>query len=442
MWLRLELRRRWRALLVLALLVALSTGVVLTAVAGARRGDSAGPRLLARTLPADAVALPNQPGFDWAPIRALPEVAALSTFPVFTPAVAGIPPESAGFPPADDQFMNTIERPVVLAGRLADPARVDESVVTANFVRSYGLGIGDTVTYRLYTPESADTAGDASIPPPPDGPSVASTIVGVVRSPWLSDPVGAPGGIVPSAGLYAQYTPNILGTGNTTQFVNALVRLRGGEADLPLFRADLARITGRTDIDVWNQADLYRKLQKTDTFEAGSLLAFGIAALAAAIVLVGQAAARYSAAALADLGVLRALGMSPRLAVTTAAAGPGLQGEPHADDHRHRQAEPRRTRSGSGAPTSSRASSGSTGRTSGRRSPRCRSSPPTRRWPAPTTRGSPWPPSVAPDRSRARPRSTPTTRWGRRSPRCSPRGGWPRPTARSCSVPRRPRPRG
>jgi hypothetical protein len=118
-WLRLESRRRWRSLLVLALLVALATTAVIASVAGARRGQTAYDRLPARTLPATIAVLPNQPGFDWSKIRALPEVSVLTTFVISGFVVDGYPEADVGFPPADSQIMRTIERPVVFSGRVA-----------------------------------------------------------------------------------------------------------------------------------------------------------------------------------------------------------------------------------------------------------------------------------------------------------------------------------
>ena len=124
-WLRLDTRRRWRSLTVLGLLIALSAGTVLGAIAAARRGDTAVGRLLARTLPATATVLPNQAGFDWDKIRALPEVTALTTFAVAGYGIKGLPDAiaSEGFPPGDDAVMRTIERPVMLQGRMFDPRR-------------------------------------------------------------------------------------------------------------------------------------------------------------------------------------------------------------------------------------------------------------------------------------------------------------------------------
>src|SRR5690348_18419182 len=130
-WLRLDTRRRWRSLTALGLLIALSAGTVLGAIAAARRGDTALGRLLDRTLPATVTVLPNQPGFDWNRIRALPEVAVLSEFPVNgTPFVLTCCPDaSVGFAPIGDDFTRTIERPTLLSGHLFDPGRADEVLV-------------------------------------------------------------------------------------------------------------------------------------------------------------------------------------------------------------------------------------------------------------------------------------------------------------------------
>lgn len=327
-WLRIELRRRWRSLLVLAVLIAVCAGTVFTAVAGARRGATAIDRLLDQTLPATAVVSPFQPGFDWTVVRALPEVEAVTTYPFFTGfGIKEAPGHSqAAFPfvPADGHAMRMIESPVVLDGRLADPLRADEAVVTANFVTSYHRGVGDNVTLQLSRPEErdADLAGKLALNRV-SGPQVQVRIVGVVRSPWFSDDAGGTGKLIPSAGLFAQYRENLAGSTGAAP-VHALVRLRGGESDLPRFLTDLAQATGRPDIDVANRANFVRHLRDVLGFESAALLAFGIAVLVAGVVLVGQAIARYATGTVADLQALRASGMTFGQAALTAAAGPLL----------------------------------------------------------------------------------------------------------------------
>jgi hypothetical protein len=325
-WLRLDARRRWRSLTVLALLVALATATVLAAAAGARRGQTAYDRLWARTLPATATVLPNQPGFDWAKIRALPEVTALTEFPVtFGFGLPCCPDASTGFPPADDEMLRTIERPVILAGRVLDPHRLDEVVVTPQFQASNGKGVGDTLVLRLASPQQVNVGYDGSTPP--RGPVIRARIVGVGRSPFGSANVEGPGqkgSVLASPALFAHYRANILGTTGQT-YLNALVRLKGGSAAIPAFRKDLAKVTGRPDIDVWNNwVDFGGPVRRLTGYEAACLLAFAAAALLAAIFLVGQSVARYTSATMADLQILRAVGMTPRQVVASAAAPPFL----------------------------------------------------------------------------------------------------------------------
>lgn len=228
------------------------------------------------------------------------------------------------FVPADSDAMRVIERPAVLAGRLADPGRADEAVVTANFVRTFARGVGDRITLRLQTPQQAESSIKGGIGQgTPAGPVVLVQIVGVIRSPYFSDDAGSTGNLVPSPGLLTTYRANLLGPPGVAP-VNALVRLRAGEADLAAFRTELARVTGRPDIDVLNRADFVRREQDVLGFESGCLLVFGLTALLAAVVLLGQSIDRYVAATVADLQVLRAVGMTRNQATLAASAGPFL----------------------------------------------------------------------------------------------------------------------
>ena len=328
-WLRLDLRRRWRSLAVLALLVALASGTVMAALAGARRGASAWQRLEDRTLPAHAAVLANTPGFDWSKIAALPEVEALAILGA-GPTLDGLPPDVGTTYAVGDAALHTIEKPVIYQGRMFGPTHTDEAMVSRKFVSRFHKGVGDTVVVDLPTPEELQ-AGEGSGPGGGyTGPRLTVRIVGVGSSPWFSDQPGQEGGIVLSPDVVARYPANTIGDQHdpkNTVYNNAWVRLRGGEAAIPRLRKDVARITGRPDIEVWDLADQFgRPIQRETTFEARCLLAFGAAALVAALFLVGQAIVRYAAASTAELQTLRALGMTPRQAIATAAAGPASVG--------------------------------------------------------------------------------------------------------------------
>jgi hypothetical protein len=107
--LRAELRRRWRPMLMLALLLGITGGVVLTAAAGAERTDTAYPRLLRWANAAQVnVIVKNAPvPAFFAALRRLPEVTAVSAEGLFNftlPARHGPPSAelsvmAAGWPP-------------------------------------------------------------------------------------------------------------------------------------------------------------------------------------------------------------------------------------------------------------------------------------------------------------------------------------------------------
>src|SRR4051794_14841905 len=293
-WTRLDLRRRWRSLVVLAALVAVSAATVMTALAGAHRGSTALDRLRAETLPVDAIVLPNQPGFDWSEIDKLPYVTQVTHFVLgSTPGVEKVGTGTLDFLHDDTVWMKAMERPVVLEGRMLDQNRPDEAVVTSDFATRFHLAVGDALVVHLPSPEQARGDTENLAIKDYQGPVVRARIVGIFRNPWGYQGPGSQGGYDLSPALLTRYRANFIDPQST--YINAMFRLRHGAADIPRLRTDVARITGRS-IDVWNYTESYDHIDRGLRFEGASLATFGAAALLAALFLVGQAIGRYAAA--------------------------------------------------------------------------------------------------------------------------------------------------
>src|SRR5215831_5021120 len=141
-------RRGWRALVFLGLLAGLVGGTLLGAWAGARRTSSAYDRLLhASGAPHEIMFLTAQDTEVQEWLRHTPSVAR------FAPAIGMIgrraPQEewySLDAPVAEGSF----GRPVLQRGRLPDPHRADEVVLTSRASENTGLDVGDEVHFRAY----------------------------------------------------------------------------------------------------------------------------------------------------------------------------------------------------------------------------------------------------------------------------------------------------
>ncbi len=325
MWVRVEWRGRWRALIGLLLLIAFATASVQATAAGARRGATAVDRLLDVTEPATLMVLLNRGAFDWDVVRSMPQVEAVAAFAVAGFAVEGIDdqpdidPVSLGtFPFVDREVLDTIERPVVLAGRRPDPSRVDEVAVTANFADRFDKDVGDPVTLRLFSAEQLDNQDESA----PLGPTVGATIVGVIRSPWFSDAADRPNGfVITSPGLYERYPDNVVGRDGAVN-VNAIVRLRSGAVGIDDFEREFARLTGIENADFQSLEDAAQHIREVTAFEARALLLLALTALLASMVLLGVAISRFTAASFVDLEVLRTFGLTPTQSGAAAAVAP------------------------------------------------------------------------------------------------------------------------
>ena len=146
-----QLRARWRSWALLAVLIGLAGGVVLTAGAGARRTDSAYARFLQTSHAANILVSPNNTGFGgyYSALARLP--GAQTVAPIIGVQALPVQPgpklvEAQVYAATDRRYGNVIERPRIIAGRLPDPTRVHEVALDLMAAQQLHVRVGGTVT--------------------------------------------------------------------------------------------------------------------------------------------------------------------------------------------------------------------------------------------------------------------------------------------------------
>ncbi len=279
--LRAELRARWRAWLVLALIAGLLGGLVLAAVAGARRAESALDRVLSGTHPQDVSIAKGfvfqNYGLDFDRIERLPQVvrvardrplAALIRTRSGEQMYGGHEESVIPLASPDGSQLKTLNRPKLLAGRLPDPRRTDEILADGKRSTSSDLKVGDTVRVRfiwrrlLGTPKRSISARTRSAPGSDRSQNCASSATMARPAPTIvSGHLRLPPGAYRANGGPA--------LGSFQEILN--VQLRRGEADIPAFRARGRPVAGPGDFVFSPTAADRTKVQRSIDLEARAL---------------------------------------------------------------------------------------------------------------------------------------------------------------------------
>lgn len=194
---RTELRRHWRGTVVVMVLVGLVGAVTLAALAGARRSSSSLRRFndvsrssniqvqLGSYTSAQLAALRRTPGVEGVGVVDLLFVG--STAPALQHLLISAP--------VDGALGTEVDRPRLVAGRLANPNTLDEIDIGEGLAAMTHLRVGDTldaVSMSTHTFDRLSHGGPFRL----DGPKVHLHIVGLIRRPLDLASLGSAGGVV------------------------------------------------------------------------------------------------------------------------------------------------------------------------------------------------------------------------------------------------------
>jgi hypothetical protein len=305
---RCELRRRWRGVVVLVLLVGIVCAVVLATATGARRSDSALGRF--NNWSRESSVEIDVPDPTPSQLRALGRVPEVSGFAVLQGLFINVvrAPNLATAVAVDTNLGRVVDRARIVAGRAADPSAVDEITIGETLAAQLHLGVGGHLDAASFTPAQANAVlSGGTFPAKPAGPLLRFRIVGIVRRPLDLGRKGALGGvIVLTPAFHRAYVTRV------GQWISILrVRTRNGAADLPRIRAAALHIFGASPMfSAQSTAAESGGVQNAIDVLALALWIFaGVAAVAGAFA-IGTVLTREISLAGVDQETLRALGLT------------------------------------------------------------------------------------------------------------------------------------
>jgi ABC-type antimicrobial peptide transport system permease subunit len=313
--LRADLRRRWPALLSLALLLGIIGGVVLTAAAGARRTDTAYPRLLSWANATQLDIIPEGTGYNgyYTALERLPQIAAMTTESIYSLTVSRANPAMVDVTSSPDGALGvTVDRVRVVAGRLYNPRVPGQAMIDQQLADVEHLSPGGTL--RLYgVPSEASGAPEYG-----KADTVTYRVTAIVTFNNQIVPTGTNNNLPTALVSWPGFATPAIATG-LTDGDEAAIRLQPGASQTAFLDAasTLARRyagtkaqpgTGGNVITV-NLSDQVSATMRAITPLAVALAVFAGLAGLIALAVIGQLLARQLALDAADFPVLRALGM-------------------------------------------------------------------------------------------------------------------------------------
>jgi len=320
-WLRAILRQRWRATIVLSLLIGIAGAAAIGAADGARRTQTAFPRMREATHAADLLVSPGGTGLQgfFDELARQPEVedsGVLAGVPLAVYNKSGQPDPSAGPIPnaaLDDRTGFTVQAVKIIAGRMYDPNASDEAIVDPKAAALLHLHIGSTLRMALGTSNDEDFG--QFVP-------VEIRIVGIGVS---QDNVVATSllGVQPNMTLtpaFFRSQPSLNKAFNlktrqqaVVNYEGVFLRLRAG-TDIPAFEKRATEIASKYPLTFGtffeNLKQAADRVQHAIVPLAIALYAFAGLIAVALLFVLGQAIARQQFVEADDFWTLRALGFT------------------------------------------------------------------------------------------------------------------------------------